>query len=141
MYLSYGSYFLADKSNPDWQVRSAGDGMEFENSENSTARQAFPKWQEDTVLPQPIASSTPAVKKVKQVVSSRNARDILGKIKKSQPIEILDEEAPPYQNYSTNLYKELEDLKLKLSTLEEMKDKIIEEKMKVSTQLGIQTQV
>ena len=134
-------YFLADKSNPDRQVRSAGDGMEFANNENSTTRQAFPKWQEESVLPKPIAASTPAVKKVKQVVSSQSARNILGKIKKSQPFEILDEGAPPHQNYSTNLYKELEDLKLKLSTLEEMKDKIIEEKMKVSTQLGIQTQV
>lgn len=132
---------LAGISNPDRTVRSAGDGMEFENNEASMPRQISPNLQEETVLPKPIAASTPAARKVKQVISSRNAREILGKIKKSQPVTILAEETPPHQNNSTNLYKEIGDLKLKLSNLEEMKDKIIEEKMKVSKQLGIQTQV
>ena len=121
-------------------IRSAGDGMEFENTTESSSR--LGRWQPSSVRPKPLATSTPSNKerKEKQIATSKTTRDMVGKIKKtgskSQIVKKAISDIPDQE-----LLKEVEQLRLKLEALEKSKQKLVEEKMKVSNQLGVQTQV
>ena len=64
----------------------------------------------------------------------------MGQVKKSSfKSQIVEEKISEMSNLE--LSKQLEELKLRLDALEQAKEKLIEEKMKVSNQLGVQTQV
>ena len=135
--------YLLDNGHTNQLVRSAGDGMEFEESNDvSSLRNTAKSWPEARPLV-PLATSTPAVnrgKKMKHSVASRNAKELVGKMKKSESISVVEQRNSDKAEKS-DLVKEIENLKLKIKGMEEAKEKFIEEKMKISTQLGIQTQV
>ena len=115
--------------------------MEFENNSETSLSSFRSTWQPSKLKSKPLATSTPSNRKrrEKQTVNSKNVKEAIEKVKKS------DAKSQVVENSSSDadqdISKELQELKLKLEVLEEGKQKLIEEKMKVSRQLGVQTQV
>ena len=117
-------------------VRSAGDGMEFK--QNNSDRTIDYDWPRDLRLKRPVATSTPALKESKKEKKSeqrKSSKSILKELGKSDSIISIDEKK------KTLLKEKEEDLKLEIYQLKQSNEKLIEEKLKLSKQLGMQTQV
>ena len=123
-------------------VRSAGDGMEFEINQEANLKSSKASWQMPLKEPRPLATSTPSNKnrKGKQKIGQKSPQILIRNVKKPEITKELKEEiALDLQSHDPS--KDFEEMKVKLGALEQTKQRLIEEKMKLSTQLGIQTQV
>ena len=117
--------------------------MEIENATESSSKAHKPTWQPLLVRAKPLATSTPSNRnrRDRKNESSNVPKDVIGKIRKSNSKSQLVEKSTSGIPDPELSKRELEELKLKVETLEQAKQKLIEEKIKVSKQLGIQTQV
>jgi len=124
-------------------IRSAGDGMEVENATETSSKASKPPWQPLLVKAKPLATSTPSNRnrRDRKNESSNVPKDVTGKIRKSSSKNQLVEKSTSAIPDPEASKRELEELQLKVEALEQSKERLIEEKIKVSKQLGVQTQV
>ncbi len=121
-------------------VRSAGDGMEWNNNSQVFQHTAENRWHEEFLLKRPMATSTPAsrdtrIKQRKDIAAQKASKKILKDIDNVDSVQMMREKLDAS-------YKiELENLRSKESYLETLNEKLVEEKLKLSKQLGIQSQV
>ena len=117
--------------------------MEVENATETSSKAPKPTWQPLLVKTKPLATSTPSNRnrRDRKNESANVPKDVAGKIRKSSSRNQLVEKSTSAIPDPEASKRELEELKLKVEALEQSKERLIEEKIKVSKQLGIQTQV
>ena len=117
--------------------------MEVENATETSSKASKPSWQPLLVKAKPLATSTPSNRnrRDKRNESSNVPKDVTGKIRKSSSKNQLVEKSTSAIPDPEASKRELEELQLKVEALEQSKERLIEEKIKVSKQLGVQTQV
>eukprot|EP00794_Sanderia_malayensis_P011368 gene11368-12553_t len=133
------------------ETRSAGDGMEWDQDsltrhherhyKQQQQQQQNNTWHKNMIdIEKPMATSTPALKsriksdrKVKEVVKC--SKKVLKQIDNADSLILMKEK-------TENDHKiELENLKLQCASLQSHNEQLVEEKLKLSKQLGLQTQV
>lgn len=110
--------------------------MEFEHNREASLNSSKSPWQTSPKRPKPLATSTPSNRNRKE----KGSRIMAGKMQKPESIIPLIEKTEAAV-VKQNASKELEEMKGQLDALEKANQRLIEEKMKLSNQLGIQTQV
>ena len=80
-------------------------------------------------------------KKIRTDISdSFDSEDIVGQLRKAASASLLEEDEFNMVNY-IDLQTKIQELQLKVCSLEHVNDKITDEKLRLSSQLGIQTKV
>lgn len=115
--------------------------MEYRQNQQQLSDMVAKKlWQKDRFLQKPKATSTPIKMqptKAKNNVSSRNAKDLVWEMKKNALVPALERDS----FFNTNHSKELDNLRLEASNLRARNEQLTDEKLRLSSQLGLQTQV